>query len=119
MCPTNDWPRHYATGRKLTYEFHLHYLVLRDRDEAGPGYRGLREWHPLTAAFRSTNDAFEAQKMKLACYEAQVSLLIVASDDDSWKAYCTTDTWFNDGKEMKDYMKDNLDAPTGDGRKAT
>ncbi|KAK5937635.1 hypothetical protein PMZ80_010255 [Knufia obscura] len=112
---SNTWPRHVATSRKFTYEFHFQYVALRNRS-VGPDPRGLRKWYTLIGALNDDSDTYKDEGYELACYDASISFLIIGTDETHWKAYCNSDTWFGDNKRIEQYIDDDLEAPAGDAR---
>lgn len=114
---SNTWPRHVATSRKFTYEFHFQYVALRNRS-VGPDPRGLRKWYTLIGALNDDSDTYKDEGYELACYDASISFLIIGTDETHWKAYCNSDTWFGDNKRIEQYIDDDLEAPAGDARSA-
>lgn len=116
----NDWPRHVAVARKFTYEFHFRFVALRDRAVSGPDPRHIRNWYRLIAPFKKSDDALKKEEdYDLACYDATTSFLVIGKDEKDWKAYCNTDTYFDDNMPIEKYIDDELDAPAGDARSAT
>ena len=97
----NAWPRHVATSRKFTYEFHFRYVAMRDRRSCVPDPRGLRSWYTLIGACDPYRDIYEDSGYELACYDASVSFLIIGTDETHWKAYCNSDTWFGDNMPIE------------------
>lgn len=119
VCPTNEWPRHIAVERKFTYEFHLPYVVLRDREHTPPDRRAIRQWAPLIEPLDEASDRYASSLKTMGCYDAQVSLIVVGRHENNWKAYCNVDTYYGGQPEIEWFIKEELDAPAGDARSAT
>jgi len=85
-APNNEWPRHVASSRKFTYEFHFGFVALRSRgvhtpSPRVPDPRGLRHWYRLIGALNPDSDTYEDEAFDLACYDATTSFLIIGTDE--------------------------------------
>ena len=100
-------------------EFHIPYLALRDKGSAkdqrsGPAGR-LR--HSSDIPVRHVGEAADA-----TYHEAQISFLLLGSDEWFWTAYCFVDTYFGSEYSCEEYLNAtsgppatalSLDPPTG------
>ncbi|KAH0563237.1 hypothetical protein GP486_002192 [Trichoglossum hirsutum] len=85
-------------------EFHLPYYALKSSPEI-PDKRSLRISSPFMPIRTGSTDEY--------IYEAQISFLVVGTDEWYWTAYCFVDAYFGSKESPDHYFSTGGDAPSG------
>ena len=85
--------------------FHLSYVALR-KGAILSDARGIRQSYSMIESIGDSAD-------ELFYYDAQISFLIIGTDEANWTAYCITDNYMGSRESIEDYVTQNADGPSG------
>ena len=111
LCGLLDRMADGVVGRQASIfalEFHIPYFALRRHHSRRNDPRSIRKSHKFLHWRDQKNGPSDE-----FIHEAQISMLVIGTDEWFWTALCCVETFFEDERRVESFVRRERDAPTG------